>query len=173
MKNAIFLDRDGVVNTMIKRGDKLTSPRSISEWVWEPGIHVAVEKIKKNGYFVFIVTNQPEIARKTLDQNILEKFHQMIRDELSVDDIAVCLHDDADNCFCRKPKAGMLVELAKKWDIDLKNSVMVGDRGKDIVAGEAVGCTTVLINKDYNKGVSADYLANDLFDFTNNFLSRL
>jgi len=84
--------------------------------------------------------------------------------ELPVDDIFICFHDDADNCDCRKPKPGMLIEAAKKWNIELNSSFFVGDTWKDISAGKNANCKTLLIKTDYNQTnmPDSDFVVNNL-----------
>jgi D-glycero-D-manno-heptose 1,7-bisphosphate phosphatase len=72
------------------------------------------------------------------------------------------MHDDHHKCTCRKPKPGMIMDLAEKNNINLEKSFVIGDGWKDIKAGSAAGCTTILIEKPYNKNVSADFIVTDL-----------
>jgi D-glycero-D-manno-heptose 1,7-bisphosphate phosphatase len=74
-----------------------------------------------------------------------------LQQRLHLDDVIVCTHDDADGCECRKPKPGMLLQAAKKWDIDLRRSYMVGDRWRDTEAGRAAGCRTVFVRAGYEE----------------------
>jgi len=97
------------------------------------------------------VTNQPDVARGSKAREEVEALHQALRAELPIDEICVCFHDDADDCQCRKPKPGLLLDAAKTNGIDLEASVMVGDRWRDIEAGRQAGCTTVFINYDYQE----------------------
>ncbi|NQT84637.1 HAD-IIIA family hydrolase, partial [bacterium] len=68
-----------------------------------------------------------------------------------IDKVYVCVHNDGDNCDCRKPKPGMLLQAAQEWNIDLAGSYMVGDRWKDIEAGERAGCTTILVRSPFSE----------------------
>jgi D-glycero-D-manno-heptose 1,7-bisphosphate phosphatase len=77
--------------------------------------------------------------------------HGHVRQILSVDDIKVCFHVDEDNCTCRKPQPGMLLEAAAEFGLDLRQSIMVGDRWRDIEAGRKAGCKTVLIKSNYDE----------------------
>jgi D-glycero-D-manno-heptose 1,7-bisphosphate phosphatase len=77
--------------------------------------------------------------------------HERLRNELALDDIKVCCHDDADACQCRKPKPGMLLEAARELSIDLEQSFMVGDRWRDVEAGQAAGCATFFIDYGYGE----------------------
>ena len=89
-----------------------------------------------------------------------------IKNEIKVDDIFVCYHDDCHNCKCRKPKPGLLFDAAKKWNINLKKSYMIGDRWKDIRAGISAGCKTIFINNNYkvSKQVEANFTADTLLE---------
>ena len=69
--------------------------------------------------------------------------------EIKLDDFFVCYHDDEDNCECRKPKPGLLLQASKKWDVNLKKSFIIGDRWRDIQAGEKVGCKTIFLEYNY------------------------
>ncbi len=164
INKAIFLDRDGIINQPIMREGKATSPRNLEEWQWIEGIHEAIQCFKDADFLVFVATNQPDIVRKIFPLEILEKFHKMIEEELNVDEIRACMHDDIHQCECRKPKPGMLTSLAKKWDLSIKDSVFIGDTFKDMEAGKKAGCFTILVDRDYNKGTNCDYLAKDLND---------
>lgn len=162
MNKAVFLDRDGIINKPIMREGKATSPRTLQEWQWSDGIHALVKKLKKAGFLILVVTNQPDVVRGLYPQATLEQFHQMIIDELQVDDLMVCMHDDIHLCHCRKPKPGMLLDLAKKWSVSMANSVFIGDTFKDMAAGKEAGCFRILVNKEYNQGTDYDYLADNL-----------
>lgn len=162
MKQAIFLDRDGVINSTIIKEGKPFSPRKFEDFKLIDGIKDILERFRARGLLNIIVTNQPDIARGLMKKEELQKMHNLIMEKLPVDDIFICPHDDADNCNCRKPKPGMLLEAAKKWDIDLSESFMIGDSWKDIEAGRNAGCTTLLIDSPYNKQIDSDLRANEL-----------
>jgi len=162
MKKAIFLDRDGVINKAILKEGRPFSPRRFEDFVLLDGIKDVLERFKTEGFLNIIVTNQPDIARGLVKWEVLEKIHKYIKDNLPINDIFVCPHDDHDNCQCRKPKPGMLLEAGKKWDIDLKSSFIIGDSWKDIQAGKAVGCATILLDNVYNKEVETDFRARDI-----------
>lgn len=162
MKKAIFLDRDGVINRVILKGDKPFSPRRFGEFGFLDGIKEVLGKFKEVGFINIIITNQPDIARGLIEPEISEKMHKVIRENLPIDDIFVCPHDDIDQCPCRKPEPGMLLEAAKKWDIDLKSSFLIGDQWKDIEAGKSAGCVTILISCPYNKRANPDFRVNNL-----------
>ena len=156
-KRAIFLDRDGVINKVILRDGKPYSPKTFDEFVFNDGIREIVCKMKELGYRVFVVSNQPDIARGEISQDILNLMTQKMRFELPVDDVYICPHDDHHDCLCRKPKPGMLIQAAEDWKIDLSLSFMIGDTWKDMEAGKAAGCKTILLDIPYNQSVQCDF----------------
>lgn len=167
MKQAIFLDRDGVINKVIVRGPAwIGSPRELHEWEWMSGIHEGVARLHEAGYLIIVVTNQPEIARNQTTPAQLDAMHAHMRKELKyLDDVLACIHDNDHNCLCRKPRPGLLLEAAKKWDIDLKNSWILGDRDKDILAGKAAGCKTCLIQNEYHYLCEPDAICKSVLEF--------
>jgi len=154
MNKAVFLDRDGVINKAIIKNGKIYSPMNLSEFVFVQNIAEQINKIKDAGYYIIVVTNQPEIARGSMDICELNKMTKNIRDNLPVNQVLICPHDDADNCSCRKPKPGMLFDAAKKHEVDLTQSFLVGDGWKDMGAAKNAGCMGILIDTFYNKDVS-------------------
>jgi D-glycero-D-manno-heptose 1,7-bisphosphate phosphatase len=107
--------------------------------------------LKAHGFALFIITNQPDVARGTQTRVAVEGIHQALASSLPVEAIFVCYHDDTDDCVCRKPKPGLLLEAQVKHNIDLSRSFVVGDRWRDIDAGHAAGCKTVLIDYGYRE----------------------
>jgi D-glycero-D-manno-heptose 1,7-bisphosphate phosphatase len=151
MTRAVFLDRDGVINRALIRNGRPYAPVSLAELEFLPGVAEAVGKLKQAGFKIIVVTNQPDVAAGLLSREILAAMHERVSRELAVDDIKVCYHVDQDQCDCRKPKPGMLLEAASQWSIDLQQSYLVGDRWRDIAAGRAAGCKTILIRCDYEE----------------------
>jgi D-glycero-D-manno-heptose 1,7-bisphosphate phosphatase len=150
---AVFLDRDGVLVRNRIRGGRPYSARSLDEFRILRGATSALRALRAAGYLLLVVTNQPEIARGLLQRGVLRAMHARLRRELPLDGIHVCLHDDADRCACRKPKPGMLLAAARDWNVDLARSFLVGDRWKDVAAGQAAGCRTVYVDGGYDEAV--------------------
>ena len=145
MNKAVFLDRDGVVNRKLEND----YVKNWNEFCFLPGVFEAIKAIKEKGYLVIVVTNQRGIARGLMTEEDLEEIHQRMQKELEkhgaeVDDIFYCPHDISDNCNCRKPKPGMLIQAHKKWNIDFASSFIIGDSNSDIEAGKRVGCQGIL-----------------------------
>jgi len=150
-KKAVFLDRDGVINRSITKDGKPYPPSSAAELEVLPGVQEALEKLKDAGFLLVCITNQPDVARGTQKREKVEAIHKLLLESLCIDEILVCYHDDKDKCQCRKPLPGMLLDAAGRFAIDLKKSFMVGDRWRDIEAGQNAGCRTILIEYDYDE----------------------
>lgn len=152
MRRAVFLDRDGVLNRAFPHADgKSHPPASPAELEILPGVVAACKELRQAGFLLIVVTNQPDVARGTQRQEVIEAINAALRRQVPVDDIRVCYHDDSDDCACRKPRPGLLLDAAHAWEIDLTDSFMVGDRWKDIEAGRRAGCKTVLIEHAYSE----------------------
>ena len=150
-KRAVFLDRDGVINRSVIRDGKPYPPSSVAELEVLPGVPDALKKLKDGGFSLICVTNQPDVARGTQKKETVEAIHELLMESLCIDEILVCYHDDGDKCRCRKPLPGMFLDAEGRLGIDLKKSFMVGDRWRDIEAGQNAGCRTILIEYDYNE----------------------
>jgi D-sedoheptulose 7-phosphate isomerase len=150
-RRAVFLDRDGVINRTFVRDGKPFPPTTLQELEVLPGVPEALHELKQHGYKLLVVTNQPDVARGKQSRQTIDAMHQALSARLPLDDILVCYHTDKDKCDCRKPMPGMLFEAAKKHNIDLAASFMVGDRWRDIEAGYNAGCKTILIDYGYSE----------------------
>jgi D-glycero-D-manno-heptose 1,7-bisphosphate phosphatase len=148
---AVFLDRDGVLNRAVIRDGKPYPPASPEELEILPDVPGALAALKQRGFLLLVVTNQPDVARGTQQRSVVESIHAKLRAALPVDDFFVCYHDDKDACDCRKPKPGLLVQGACKYQLELGGCFLIGDRWRDIDAGHAAGCTTVWIDRKYNE----------------------
>lgn len=151
MCRAVFLDRDGVVNRVVERNGRPYPPPTVDELEFLPGVGEAINSLKRNGFYIIIITNQPDVATGVQQREIVEAIHDLILDTFAIDDIRVCYHVDEDGCRCRKPKPGMILEAAKEWVLNLQESFVVGDRWRDIEAGKAAGCKTIFIKYDYSE----------------------
>jgi D-glycero-D-manno-heptose 1,7-bisphosphate phosphatase len=97
------------------------------------------------------VTNQPDVGRGLQSRAVVESFHTAILAELPLEKIYTCYHDDSDNCSCRKPRAGLIVDAQREYGLNLAASWLIGDRWKDIDAGTAAGCKTVFLEYGYDE----------------------
>jgi D-glycero-D-manno-heptose 1,7-bisphosphate phosphatase len=151
VRRAVFLDRDGVLNKAIMRNGKPYPPRDLSELIIADGARTSLAVLKREGFLLVVVTNQPDIARGQTNRADVDKINAQLVDLLSLDAVEVCEHDDADQCDCRKPKPGMILRLQRRFALDLAHSFMVGDRWRDVEAGRRAGCRTVLIGDGYGE----------------------
>ena len=140
MRRAVFLDRDGVINRSLVRDGKPYAPTRVSEFELLPGVSAALSRLRQHGFLNIVVTNQPDIATGKQQREDLDALHERLMAELAIDAIKVCGHIDADDCACRKPKPGLMLEAAREFNIDLGASFMVGDRWRDVAAGQHAGC---------------------------------
>ena len=170
-QKAVFLDRDGTINKYVG------FLRNINDFELIDGVANAIRKINESGYLAIVVTNQPIIARGEVTFEELEEIHNKMETLLGkegayLDAIYYCPHhphkgfegERAElkiDCECRKPKPGMLLKAAEKFNIDLSQSWMIGDSENDVKTGINAGCRTALLsnsNEDYGQGVTVKSL---------------
>jgi D-glycero-D-manno-heptose 1,7-bisphosphate phosphatase len=149
MPRAVFLDRDGVLNEVVLRDGRPHPPASLAELRLTPQVEECLADLKRLGYLLIVVTNQPDVARGKQTKTAVEEMHAYLASRLPIDDAFVCYHDDADHCDCRKPASGLLLEAARKHGIDLRESFLIGDRWRDVEAGRRAQCKTLFINNGY------------------------
>ena len=168
---AIFLDRDGVLNKPIIKNRKPYPPSKIEELEILPGVYEGIQLLRHSGFKLIVITNQPDVSRGSATIEIVDEINNFIIKQLKVDEIMCCFHDDNENCECRKPKPGMILEAVKKWDIDLSVSYLIGDRWRDIQTAKNIGLTSILIKYDYDeKKINADFECNNLEEAANYIL---
>jgi D-glycero-D-manno-heptose 1,7-bisphosphate phosphatase len=170
---AIFLDRDGVLNRALVRNRLPYPPRKLTEVEILPGVPEALLSLKKAGFILITVSNQPDVARGTLSLNNVESINAYLDNALTMDRFIMCYHDSANDCACRKPKSGMLYQGAFEFNVDLSRSYMVGDRWRDIEAGKNAGCKTIFIDYGYDEKQpeSYDFVVRSLFEAAQIILS--
>lgn len=164
MKRAVFLDRDGVLNQISVRDGIPRPPGDIGELEILAGVPEACSALKAAGFFLVVVTNQPDVARGTATRQGVEQINQAIKTSVPVDRFMVCYHDDADACCCRKPEPGMLLQAAAEENLDAVSSFMIGDRWRDVEAGRRAGCRTILVTGAYveEKACQPDHQVSSL-----------
>ncbi len=168
MQKAVFLDRDGVIN------DNKRPVNRPEELILYPKAGEAIRLLNDAGYKVFVVTNQGGVGLGYLSEKDLDEIHAKMEEDLKaanahVQEIRACTHKPKEGCVCRKPDAGMILELADKHSIDLQHSYMVGDRITDIQAGEKAGAQTIFIG---NESVDADFNTDSLYEAVQWILER-
>ena len=161
---AVFLDRDGIINRALVRNGKPYPPDRLEELEILPGAADSLPRLANSGYVLIGITNQPDVARGTQSRQTVESFNAVIQSTLPIREIFVCYHDNRDHCDCRKPKPGLILQAAQKYGLDLSKSWMVGDRWKDIAAGQAAGLKTIFVDYHYAEtyeGLPADMTVED------------
>ncbi len=163
MIKAVFFDRDGVVNEVIDRGEnffvegkkiRFSAPYRYSEFCLKLGVAETLEAVGRLGYLRILVTNQPDIVYGKLPQEEHDRIMAEVK-KLPFDDIFICFHGRNDGCLCKKPLPGMLLEAAKKWDIHLPSSYMIGDTNNDLEAAKSAGVRSVVISDGRNSHLEA------------------
>ena len=149
-KKVVFLDRDGVIN---RKAPKAEYVKSWSEFEFLPGAIEAMKLLGENNYNIFLVSNQAGIARGVMTEQDLKEIHGTMEKELEKHDVKIeriyyCPHGWDEGCECRKPKPGMLFKAAREYDLDLSKSLFIGDDERDLQAGNAAGCRTILVNSE-------------------------
>lgn len=168
-KRAVFFDRDGVIFPPVEwEGENKTrAPFSYQEFLDAGGVvssaEAVIRAVRDSGFLAILVTNQPDVGYGHLSKEEWERIHAHAR-ALPFDDEFVCFHGRDDGCECKKPKPGMLLAAAKKWDIDLATSYFVGDTEADTGAARAAGCRSILVDTPYNSMVVTDFRVHSLCD---------
>ena len=151
MYPAVFLDRDGVLNLAYTVNGKPFPPSNLEELILIDGVIDSVKKLKNSGLKVIVITNQPDIRNGKTTFNLVNKIHNEISKLAGLEHFYVCHHAEEDQCECRKPKPGLLTQAARELNLNLTKSFLVGDRWRDIHAGQAVGCKNYFINYNYDE----------------------
>ncbi len=161
----VFLDRDGTINKNTGHTHK------IEDLEFLPGALEGLAKLQKAGYRLIVITNQAGIAKGMYATEHVEDFHEELKWRAKDQDVSFhafyhCPHhpDFTGLCLCRKPAPGMLHQAAREHEIDLKQSIMIGDSESDILAGKAVGAKTFLLTSDPNIPTQADYKIKNILD---------
>lgn len=151
MKAAAFLDRDGVINANHIKNGIPHPPESVLEVQILSGVLEAINLLIANSYLPVVISNQPDIARKKIELSSVHSINDYIAQETGITNFYICPHDDSDNCKCRKPKPGLIEIAARELDIDLSKSFLVGDRWRDIEAGQSLGMPSYFIDYSYSE----------------------
>jgi len=149
LKPAVFLDRDGVVNRAEVRDGLPYAPTKLRDLVILDGVKQSVELLSSSGFELVVITNQPDVSRGIISKNVIDKMHQIITAETGLEHFYVCFHEQSENCNCRKPNTGLLIDAVNELGIDLTRSFLIGDRWKDIQAGQDLGCECFFIDNNY------------------------
>ena len=163
---SIFLDRDGVINVPTIMDAKPYAPRRFDKFTFYEGIEDLLSYLSAKDFLLIVVTNQPDIGNELVKLEEVEKMHNLLCESLPVTEVMVCPHSQLDECNCRKPQPGMIKTAIAKYNIDVRQSWLIGDRWSDILAGTIVGLKTIFIDRHYSESLSmrinADYRVEEL-----------
>lgn len=188
MNKAVFIDRDGVIIELKKDDEAYGFILNESDVFLLPNTFEALKKFKEKGYLLIVITNQPSVAHGIISEEKINEINNFINGQLNniIDAFYFCphhpeMHPDVPEhakkyrikCECRKPLPGMILQAAKKFDIDLEQSWMLGDMISDIATGKNAGCKTILIKsaaneriiksaQPFNTNIKPDYYAENL-----------
>ncbi|MFC1667166.1 D-glycero-beta-D-manno-heptose 1,7-bisphosphate 7-phosphatase [Candidatus Omnitrophota bacterium] len=147
MIKAIFLDRDGVINKDPGGGDYI---KSWKEFQFLPDAIWAIKELNKNGYNIFVISNQAGVGKGLYSQEALNEITKNMLKEIEasggkIRSITYCTHRMDEGCNCRKPKTGMIEKATKSLDIDFKKTYFIGDSRVDVGVGRNANCKTILL----------------------------
>lgn len=168
MNKAVFLDRDGTINK------EVGYLASVNEFEFLPEVIKALKILSSTDYRIIILTNQSGIARGYLNEKTLKRIHEKMCDDLEnegvrIDGVYYCPHHPDEKCECRKPNIGLIKKAKEDFNLNLKESYMIGDSTRDIKTGMNAGCKTILVETGYagRDGlykVNPDHNVSNLFE---------
>ena len=172
---AVFLDRDGVLIACVVRNGRPYPPLTLEQVEILPGVAGAVRQLAAAGFVLVGASNQPDVGRGTIPRDFVERVNRHVLEQLpQIREIDAC-YDCDDASPRRKPNPGMLLEVARKYHLNLAESFMVGDRAKDIEAGRRAGCRTIFIDHGYSEPrpePPADFTTGSLLEAVRWILSK-
>jgi D-glycero-D-manno-heptose 1,7-bisphosphate phosphatase len=179
MNKALFLDRDGVIDALVFRNDEWGAPLAAEHVALLPGVREALQRASAAGYLIFVVSNQPNVAKGQATMDSVRAVHEKVLSELGdapVTEWFYCYHQAADRCTCRKPSPEFVLDAAKRYDVDLTQSWFAGDQDSDIECGRRAGCRTALLEyarSSHKRGTQrADLVVRDLPELVSRIIDR-
>jgi D-glycero-D-manno-heptose 1,7-bisphosphate phosphatase len=145
-----------LAEAIVRVDGKPYAPTRVEDFVLVAEAPAQVQRLRDAGFLCIVFTNQPELASGELLSSDLDEMHRQMRAAIPLDDVYFCPHARNDGCTCYKPKTGMLEDAVATWDVDLSQSYVIGDRWRDIGAGKAVGCYSILLARPYSDCDYAD-----------------
>jgi D-glycero-D-manno-heptose 1,7-bisphosphate phosphatase len=180
-RKALFLDRDGVLDELVFHADTngWEAPRNATEMHARPDVRAALQRAADAGWLIFVVSNQPDMAKGRTTREALAGAHAALLEQLDgapIEEFFYCFHRSEDRCECRKPQPFFVQNAAAKYDIDLRRSWFVGDMDTDIECGERAGCRTALLEYEHSSSrrgkQRADLVCRDLSHFVETLMER-
>lgn len=171
MKTAVFIEKDGILNGFSANSAYPEPPTSWEDFVIKKELAPDLAQLKAAGYLLIVTTNQPGITQGTLNRRELDRMCQQLLSVFPLDDILVCPHDEQDHCPCRKPKPGLFLEAAFKWQINLDQSFVISGRWQDAEAARQIGSASILLDSPWVRERRHDWIANDFTSAVNKILN--
>jgi D-glycero-D-manno-heptose 1,7-bisphosphate phosphatase len=170
---AVFLDRDGTLNVRPRPHHYVTAE---TDFRWLPSAPEALAELSHAGYVLAVVSNQRGVARGLVTNHVLRRIEDRMQFDLGrlgvrVEAFRYCPHDLDEACHCRKPRPGLLLQLARELSLDLNRSWMVGDSLSDVQAGKAAGCRTAYVGNGEEHG-GADMAVPSIVEFSRSLQSQ-
>jgi D-glycero-D-manno-heptose 1,7-bisphosphate phosphatase len=155
IERALFVDRDGVLNQIVMRGEVVSSPRNWEEFRWLRGLE-RLPELKRLGYRLILISNQPDIERGLLSLQFLDEVNAQLLDRFNFDAIYVCPYASNSHPW-KKPNIGLFQKAAGEFGLNLTRSFMLGDTSKDMDAARNARCGSILWDQPHNQSVHADH----------------
>lgn len=165
---AIFFDRDGVINKLVERNNGFFSPRTFSEFEFYEDIESCINFLAEKGFLILIISNQPDISRNRMSINELDKIDKLIMQKLRINEICYSFESEVSDSGTKKPSPKMVLDAAKKWEIDLSKSFFIGDSIADQKCACNANVPFILIQRDHNKDIKSENIVTSLMQI--NFL---
>lgn len=163
---AIFFDRDGVLNYLVKRSGGMFSPRTFDDFKLYEDVESTIKDLKSNLFLIIIVSNQPDISRLKMKKEELKKIDKFLYDKLKVDDIFYSFDSKCVKGGSKKPSPKMIYEAQEKWKINLNHSFMVGDSIADLECAKNANVKFILMNRN-NTNIENKITISNLNDLNN------
>jgi D-glycero-D-manno-heptose 1,7-bisphosphate phosphatase len=164
MKSAIFYDRDGVLNDLVRRDGGEYSPQTFNDFKIAENALEVTKYTSSKGFLNIVISNQPDVSRGALMIDELNQMTKLLVQKLFIDEVFYCKHDDSDKCQCRKPDVGLILKASSKLNIDLNKSYLIGDSWKDIEAARKANVKSFLLDRHYNNDYKGAKRIKSLLD---------
>ena len=163
-RKAIFFDRDGVINKLVARDNGFFSPRTFDEFYFYEDISICINLLANKGFLIFIISNQPDISRKKMLIQELNKIDTEINKKLHIDEIYYSFDSKAIIGGSKKPSPKMVLKARDKWNIDLSKSYFLGDSLVDIECAKNANVSFILVKREHNQDIEHPYCVDNLND---------
>ena len=164
---AVFFDRDGVINKLIFRDNGFFSPRVFDDFYFYKDIKECVDFLVANNFLILIVSNQPDISRKKMKIDELNKMNDAMKNLFHIDDIYYSFDNDIIEGGTKKPSPKMLLQAKEKWNIDFSKSYFIGDSLVDKKCAENAGVSFIFVSRKHNQDLVFENTMNDLYQIKN------